>query len=88
MKILLAGSGDIAQRIPSKMTSQEQFFGLKRKPTNLPNGITPLMGDLTDIACLDRLFREGFDVVVATLTPDSATEEGYQRAYVDSAATL
>ncbi len=88
MKILLAGSGDIAQRIPSKMTSQEQFFGLKRYPKNLPNDIIPLIGDLTDADCLDLLFLEGFDVVVATLTPDSATEEGYQKAYVDAAATL
>jgi len=88
LKILLAGSGDIAQRIPSKMTSQEQFFGLKRHPKNLPNDIIPLIGDLTDADCLDLLFLEGFDVVVATLTPDSATEEGYQKAYVDAAATL
>ena len=88
MKILLAGSGDIAQRIPPKLSDQHQFFGLKRQPINLSNGITPLVGDLTDVACLDRIFREGFDVVVATLTPDSATEEGYQKAYIDSAAAL
>ena len=88
MKILLAGSGDIAQRIPPKLSGQHQFFGLKRRPINLSNGITPLIGDLTDVAYLDRVFREGFDVVVATLTPDSATEEGYQKAYVDSSAAL
>lgn len=88
MKILLAGSGDLAQRIPPKLSDQHQYFGLKRQPINLSNGITPLVGDLTDVACLDRIFREDFDVVVATLTPDSATEEGYQKAYVDSAAAL
>ena len=88
MKILLAGSGDIAQRIPPKLSGQHQFFGLKRRPINLSNGITPLIGDLTDVAYLDRVFREDFDVVVATLTPDSATEKGYQKAYVDSSAAL
>ena len=88
MKILLAGSGDIAQRVAFKLTDQHHFFGLKRQPINLPNGITPLAGDLTDVACLGSIFREGFDVVVATLTPDSFTDEGYQKAYVDSSAAL
>ena len=88
MKILLAGCGDIAQRVPPKLIDQHQFFGLKRQPINLSNDITPLAGDLTNAACVDKIFREGFDVVVATLTPDSATEEGYQKAYVDSSETL
>ena len=88
MKILFAGCGDIAQRVPPKMNSAHEFFGLKRQSTLLANGINPLVGDLTDVACLDRIFTEGFDVVVATLTPDRMTKEGYQKAYVNSSAAL
>ena len=88
MKILLAGCGDIAQRVPPKMDSSHEFFGLKRQSTILHNGINPLVGDLNDAAGLDHIFREGFDVVVATLTPDSMTKEGYQKAYVNSSAAL
>lgn len=88
MKILLAGCGDIAQRIPPQLPEEHHFFGLKRSPTKLAHGITPLVGDIRDNACLDAVFEEGFDVVVATLTPDSISEEGYQKAYVDSSAAL
>jgi nucleoside-diphosphate-sugar epimerase len=88
LKILLAGCGDIAQRIPPNLPEAHHFFGLKRSPTELVHGITPLVGDIRDNAYLDTVFEEGFDVVVATLTPDSMSEEGYQKAYVDSSAAL
>ena len=88
MKILLAGCGDIAQRIPPNLPEEHHFFGLKRSPTELAHGITPLVGDIRDDAYLDIVFEEGFDVVVATLTPDNMSEEGYQKAYVDSSAAL
>tara|TARA_B110000208_G_scaffold87784_1_gene110885 strand:- start:1263 stop:2126 length:864 start_codon:yes stop_codon:yes gene_type:complete len=88
LKILLAGCGDIAQRIPPNLPEEHHFFGLKRSPTELAHGITPLVGDIRDDAYLDIVFEEGFDVVVATLTPDNMSEEGYQKAYVDSSAAL
>ena len=88
MKILLAGCGDIAQRIPPNLPEEHHFFGLKRSLTKLAHGITPLVGNIRDGAYLDIVFEEGFDVVVATLTPDNMSEEGYQKAYVDSSAAL
>jgi len=88
LKILLAGCGDIAQRIPSHLAGDYQFFGLKRTPKALSRGITPLIGDLSNAAFLHTVFEESFDVVVATLTPDSMTKEGYQKAYVNSSAAL
>ena len=88
LKILLAGCGDIAQRIPPNLPEAHHFFGLKRSPTELVHGSTPLVGDIRDNGYLDTVFEEGFDVVVATLTPDSMSEEGYQKAYVDSSAAL
>jgi len=88
LKILLAGCGDIAQRIPSNLADDHQFFGLKRTPKALATGINPLIGDLSDVAFLHTVFEEGFDVVVATLTPDSMSEEGYKKAYIDSSAAL
>ncbi|MCO4838140.1 MAG: sugar nucleotide-binding protein [Oceanospirillaceae bacterium] len=88
LKILLAGCGDIAQRIPPNLPSEYQFFGLTRRSKMLTYGITPLVGDLRDNSCLDTVFAEGFDVVVATLTPDDMSAKGYQKAYVETSAAL
>jgi nucleoside-diphosphate-sugar epimerase len=43
---------------------------------------------MTDLDRLVEVLNQGFDVVVATLTPDGFNPEAYQRAYVDSAKTL
>ena len=88
MNILLAGCGDIAQRIPSKLAGKHAFFGLSRSHKSLNNAITPVQGDLNDAPFLTRVFEQKFDVVIATLTPDTMSEQGYQKAYIDTSNAL
>lgn len=88
MKILLAGCGDIGCRTGLKLAPQFECFGLKRNPQNLPDSINPIAGSLTDLDRLQKVLREGFDVLVVTLTPGEFTPEAYQKSYVDGAATL
>jgi nucleoside-diphosphate-sugar epimerase len=88
LKILLAGCGDIGQRVAARLAKEHQCFGLKRNPQFLQSSITPLKGDLSDDKDLAGIFSQEFDVVIATLTPEARTEEAYQKAYVDTATAL
>ena len=88
MKILLAGCGDIGQRVADRFADEHQCFGLRRNPEQLPVSINPLKADLTNSEELVGIFSQDFDVVIATLTPGARTEEDYQKAYVDTATAL
>ena len=88
MKILLAGCGDIGQRVAARFADEHQCFGLRRNPEQLPVFINPLKADLTNSEELAGIFSQDFDVVIATLTPGARTEEAYQKAYVDTATAL
>jgi len=88
LKILFAGCGDIGSRSAARLVDDFDCFGLKRNPQTLADFIAPLAGSMTDLDRLVEVLNQGFDAVVATLTPDGFTPEAYQRAYVDSAKTL
>jgi len=88
LKILLAGCGDIGQRVADRFADEHQCFGLRRNPEQLPVSINPLKADLTNSEELVGIFSQDFDVVIATLTPGARTEEAYQKAYVDTATAL
>jgi nucleoside-diphosphate-sugar epimerase len=88
LKILFAGCGDIGCRAASRLAPEFSCSGVKRNPQTLPDSIQPLAGNMGDRARMVEVLSQGFDIVVATLTPDSFTEEAYRRAYVDSAKTL
>ena len=88
MKILFAGCGDIGSRSAGRLAGDFECFGLKRNPQTLPDFISPLAGSMTDQDLMIEVLNQGFDLLVATLTPDGFTPGAYQRAYVDSAKTL
>ncbi|KRP20168.1 MAG: hypothetical protein NWS91_05255 [Alphaproteobacteria bacterium] len=88
MKVLFAGCGDIGCRTALLLAPQHACSGFKRNPQTLPDFISPLAGSMGDSDRLPTILDQAFDVVIATLTPDSFTEAGYQKAYVDSARAL
>jgi|TARA_B110000211_G_scaffold122655_1_gene141499 nucleoside-diphosphate-sugar epimerase len=88
LKILFAGCGDIGTRSATRLASDFDCFGLKRKPQTLPGFISPIAGSMTDLDLMVEVLNQDFDVLVATLTPDGFNPEAYQRAYVDSAKIL
>lgn len=88
LKILLAGCGDIGQRLGESLSSVHQCFGLRRNVKKIIGPITPIQADLSNGAQLQSVFKQKFDIVVATLTPDEFTEVGYRHAYVDTALCL
>ncbi|SDD80528.1 NAD-dependent epimerase/dehydratase family protein [Aquimonas voraii] len=81
-RILLAGFGDLAQRLARRLLARgDTVFGLRRSPCEGLPGLTLLRADLLDPTTLDGL-PEALDAVVCTLTPDSRDEAGYRRAYI------
>lgn len=88
MKILLAGCGDIGQRLGMRLSSEHHCVGLRRNPQQNLGSIEFRKADLTDPESLLPLLMEGFDVLVATLTPDIYNEEGYTKAYMDTALAM
>ena len=88
MKILLAGCGDISQRLGEELALQHECFGLRRDVKKISSPIIPLQANLTDRPKILSILNQEFDVIVATLTPDEFTESGYRRAYIDTASSL
>ena len=88
MKILFIGCGDIAQRTAPLLCDQYQCFGLKRNPEGLPSNIIPLSGDVTNQNQVQAVLAQGFDILVATLTPDEFTEQAYRNAYLETAMSI
>ena len=62
MKILLAGCGDIGQRVADRFADEHQCFGLRRNPEHLPVFINPLKADLTNSEDLGGIFSQDFEV--------------------------
>ena len=88
LKILLAGCGDIGQRLGENLALQHECFGLRRDIKKISGPIIPLQANLTDRPQILSILKQEFDVIVATLTPDEFNESGYRRAYIDTASSL
>ena len=87
--VLLAGCGDIAQRLALLLHQDYQLTGLRRHPENLPTYITPLAADLCHPASIEQAIgNQHFDYVVVTLTPGERTEARYKQIYVEGTQHL
>jgi nucleoside-diphosphate-sugar epimerase len=79
-RLLIAGCGDLGQRLASRMHGWE-IHGLRRDPSRLDAGIRPVAADLTEPSTLDAIAGR-WDAVVYTATPGAFTPEDYRAAYV------
>lgn len=88
-KLLILGCGDIGRRLAQQLAPRGyRVTGLRRSPcADLPY-LHYRQGDAAEAACLDGLLREGFDVILLTMTPAERSDAGYQRAYVRSCQQL
>ncbi|WP_395373117.1 SDR family oxidoreductase [Marinicella sp. W31] len=87
-KILLLGFGDIAHRLAIRLSAHKHpLTAVRRSPIASPLATT-VAADCTDISQLLPIVASGFDVIVITMTPDSYSDAGYKKAYVDSMQTL
>lgn len=87
--VLLAGCGDIAQRLALLLKDNYRLTGLRRHPEFLPPMIVPLAADLCDGDSTHAALKNGaFDYVIITLTPGERSEARYRQVYVEGARHL
>ncbi len=84
-KLLIIGCGDIGRRLATQLDPLHyQITGLKRSATaNLAN-LQYRQCDVTHPQALEYVIREGFDVIVISMTPSERSDAGYKSAYVDT----
>jgi nucleoside-diphosphate-sugar epimerase len=86
--ILIAGCGYVGISLGLRLAEDgDKVYGLRRTEGTLPNGIKPIIADLSNPQSLASL-PEKLDYVVCCAGPDDNTEEAYRRAYVEGPANL
>ncbi len=82
-RVLIAGCGYVGSRLAELLVEDGvSVWGLKRDPSTLPAGVTPVAGDVTRPSTLEGL-PDDVDAVVYAVAPSSYGEAGYRAAYVD-----
>jgi len=80
-RVLIAGCGDVGGLLATRLVARgNTVWGLRRTVAELPAGVRPLAGDLTDPARFPEL-PAGLDAVVYSAAPDRRDEEHYREVY-------
>ncbi|WP_019528530.1 SDR family oxidoreductase [Dasania marina] len=87
-KLLIVGCGDIGIKLASVLPAAVSVYGLRRDISKLPERIIGLCADVTEPDSLKALADMDFDAVVISLTPGEASDERYQKIYVQGTAQL
>lgn len=87
MRTLIAGCGDLGQRLGLRLVAKGQkVWGLRRNPDGLPEVIQPLAADLSRPETLIQL--PPIDQLVVAVSADSFTPQAYTSAYVTGLGNL
>jgi nucleoside-diphosphate-sugar epimerase len=82
-RILIAGAGYVGGALAARLAADRHaVFGLRRRPAELPAGVTPIAADLGDPASL-RALPDALDAVVYAASAGGGGEPAYRAAYVD-----
>lgn len=81
-RILVAGCGKLGGDIAKALSPTAEVYGLRRRPDQVPEGITGIGADLTRPDTLEAKLPDQLDIVIYCLTPSSYDEQGYHNAYV------
>jgi nucleoside-diphosphate-sugar epimerase len=88
VRVLIAGCGYVGSALARRLTDAScEVFGLRRKPSGLPDGIQPIAADLLECATL-RALPADLDAVLYTAAADGFDEAAYKAAYVDGLRNL
>lgn len=87
-RVLIAGCGYVGSALARLLVADgETVFGLKRRPSDLPEGVTPVAADLSRPETLSIL-PDAIDVLVYAVGAGEPTERAYRTAYVEGPRTL
>ncbi|GGY87949.1 NAD(P)-dependent oxidoreductase [Cellvibrio zantedeschiae] len=88
-QVLIVGCGDIGQRLAQCLPQDiYEVTGLRRNPPPDTPSLHYQTCDVTNAVALSDVLRQGFDVVLITMTPSERSDAGYERAYVQTCRNL
>jgi len=88
-QVLIVGCGDIGQRLAQCLPQDAyKVTGLRRNPPKDLPYLRYQACDATNAEELVEVLRQGFSVIVMSMTPSERSDAGYQRAYVQTCQKL
>lgn len=88
MRILIAGCGYVGSTLARELVQDgHEVFGLRREPTDLPDGVVPVAADLADGRGLDCV-PSAVDACVTAISADERSPSAYEAAYVRAVRNL
>ena len=88
MKILFAGCGDLGSRAAGLLLPEHICHGLRRHPKCFSAGLVSIAADMTSVEQMYQVLSAGYDVVIATITPQAFNEAAYKASYRAAANAL
>ena len=86
--VVVAGCGYVGSALAQMLVADgHRVWGLRRDPSDLPQGVRPLAGDVCEPATLDGLPPHP-DAIVYAVAPAARSAEAYRAAYVDGLSNL
>ena len=83
MRILIAGCGDVGSILAiSLLRDGHTVYGLKRDTSSLPEGVLPIVADLTNLDTLKDL-PEQIDTLVFMPTPARRDQAAYEAIFIE-----
>ena len=86
-KILILGFGDLGEHLASVLTNDYHITGVCRRQKRSANADI-LSADCRQQPAMQKVLAEDFDILILTFTPDTMTDEGYRRGYVETVNTV
>jgi nucleoside-diphosphate-sugar epimerase len=87
-RVLIAGCGYVGSALAGRLLDRgDTVWGLKRRPRDLPTGVTPIEADLAVARSLSDLPAD-LDYVVYAASPSGVDDAHYRAAYVEGLARL
>lgn len=88
MRVLIAGCGYVGSALAAELVARgDEVHGLKRTAEGLPDGVAPVVADVTHPATLGQVPAD-VDAVVYAVSADRRDEAAYRAAYVDGLANV
>lgn len=88
MRVLVAGCGYVGGALASLLAAEgHEVYGLRRNPGSLPQGVHPVVADLSREILPGDLPRN-LDFVFYTVSAGSPDDNAYRKAYVDGPRNL
>lgn len=88
-KVLIAGCGRLGRAVGLQLVADDnQVFGLRRNPVDLPAEITPVEADLLDKDRLGNKLPSNLSLIYYIVTPARFDDEGYRLAFVEGLSNI